>query len=147
MNKAIKPGQIWLDDKGARIQAHGATVFFEKGTYYWIGENKEYTDGKNGIWTYGIKCYSSKDLYNWHDEGFIVNPEPDDNNSPFHPRRRMDRPHLIYCEHTKKYVLWLKYCDGAHYEILQREVSREAERGNFGVSRRGFSSVGARNLR
>lgn len=33
------------------------------------------------------------------------------------------------------------------YEILQREVSRETERGNFGVSRRGFSSVGARNLR
>lgn len=28
----------------------------------WYGENKEFTDGKNGIWTYGIRYYSSSDL-------------------------------------------------------------------------------------
>lgn len=30
----------------------------------------------------------------------------------------MDRPHLLYNERTKKYVLWLKYCDDAHFAVL-----------------------------
>lgn len=48
---AICPGQPWLDTEGKRIQAHGGAVRYEEGTYYWYGENKEYTDGKNGVWT------------------------------------------------------------------------------------------------
>ena len=42
MEKTIKPGQVWLDTKGERIQAHGTCVYFENGTYYWIGEDKTY---------------------------------------------------------------------------------------------------------
>ena len=32
------------------IQAHGGSVICIDGTYYWYGENKEKTDGKNAIW-------------------------------------------------------------------------------------------------
>ena len=64
---AIYPGQPWLDTKGERIQAHGGAVYYEDGVYYWYGENKEHTDGKNGIWTWGLKVYSSTDLCNWED--------------------------------------------------------------------------------
>ena len=56
---AIYPGQPWLDTRGERIQAHGGAVFYEDGVYYWYGENKEHTDGKCGIWTWGLKVYSS----------------------------------------------------------------------------------------
>ena len=66
------PGQVWLDTEGKRIQAHGGSVMYIDGVYYWYGENKEKTDGKNGIWHWGVKCYSSKDLYNWKDEGIII---------------------------------------------------------------------------
>nr|MCR4708143.1 hypothetical protein [Clostridiales bacterium] len=59
---AIRPGQPWLDTRGERIQAHGGAVFFEDGVYYWYGENKEHTDGKNGVWTWGLKVYASTDL-------------------------------------------------------------------------------------
>ena len=52
---AIYPGRPWLDTKGERIQAHGGAVIYEDGVYYWYGENKEHTDGQNGIWTWGIK--------------------------------------------------------------------------------------------
>lgn len=118
MNNSIKPGQVWLDTDGNRIQAHGGTVYFENGVYYWIGENKDHTTLEGDIWTWGIKCYSSTDLYNWKYEGYLVEAETNDENSIFNPKRKMDRPHLLYNERTKKYVLWLKYCDGAHYAVL-----------------------------
>lgn len=105
---SIRPGQVWFDTEGKRIQAHGGSLFYENDTYYWYGENKEKTDGKNGIWHWGIKCYSSKDLYNWKDEGIIIPPEPEDVNSSLHPSACMDRPHIIYNKSTGKYVCWLK---------------------------------------
>ena len=55
------------------------------------GENKEKTDGKNGIWHWGVRCYSSADLYNWKDEGIIIPPEPEDPASSLHPSACMDR--------------------------------------------------------
>ena len=29
-------------------------MIYENGTYYWYGENKEFTTGKDEIWTWGI---------------------------------------------------------------------------------------------
>ena len=118
MYRSIKPGQLWLDTKGEQIQAHGACVYYENGTYYWIGEDKTHTRKKGKIWTWGIKMYSSKDLCNWTDEGHIIEPTPDDKKSIFHPNRRMDRPHILKNEKTDKYVLWLKYCDKMHASVL-----------------------------
>ena len=105
---SIRPGQVWLDTEGKRIQAHGGSVMYLDGIYYWYGENKEKTDGKNGIWHWGVKCYTSKDLYNWEDKGIIIPPEPDDPASSLHPESCMDRPHIIYNQRTKKFVCWLK---------------------------------------
>ena len=90
------------------------------GTYYFYGENKEKTDGKNGIWHWGVRCYASKDLYNWEDKGLIIPPELDDPNSSLHPTSMMDRPHIIYNKDTKKYVAWLKIMkrDGSQTETV-----------------------------
>lgn len=106
--KSIRPGKTWLDTAGKPIQAHGGSVFYENGTYYFYGENKEKTDGKNGIWHYGVRAYASKDLYNWEDLGLIIPPNLSDKKSSLHPTSMMDRPHIIYNERTKKYVCWLK---------------------------------------
>ncbi len=108
MRNAFYPGQVWLDTGGNRIQAHGGSIITVDGVYYWYGENKEKTDGKNGIWHWGVRCYASTDLYNWEDKGIIIPPEPEDKNSSLHPSACMDRPHIIYNERTKKYVCWLK---------------------------------------
>lgn len=105
---AIFPCKPWLDTKGERIQAHGGAVYYENGTYYWYGENKTYTDGVNGIWTWGLKIYSSKDLYNWKDEGYLIPPVLDDPNSALFPTKRVDRPHILKCDKTGKYVCWIK---------------------------------------
>ena len=122
---SFHPGQVWLDTEGKRIQAHGGSVIFIDDTYYFYGENKEKTDGKNGIWHWGVKAYSSKDLYNWKDEGIIIPPEPEDENSSLHPSAQMDRPHIIYNKATKKYVCWLKIM---HKDGTQDETVLTADR-------------------
>ena len=108
MYNSICPGKIWLDTQGKRIHAHGGSVMFLNGLYYWYGENKERTDSSKGIWHWGVRCYTSVDLYNWDDKGLIIPPEPDNPKSSLYPSAHMDRPHIIYNEHTNKFVCWLK---------------------------------------
>lgn len=105
---SIRPGQVWLDTEGKRIQAHGGSILEVDGSYYWYGENKEKTEVGGGIWHWGVRCYASTDLYNWEDKGLIIPPEPDNPESSLHPEACMDRPHIIYNRWTKKYVCWLK---------------------------------------
>ncbi|MDD6710523.1 MAG: family 43 glycosylhydrolase [Sharpea porci] len=105
---SFRPGKVWLDTNGNRIQAHGGSVLYVDGTYYFYGENKEKTDGKSSIWHWGVRCYSSQDLYNWEDLGIIIPPNLEDKSSPLHPESCMDRPHIIYNKETKKFVCWLK---------------------------------------
>ena len=113
---SIKPGKIWLDTEGNPIQAHGFSVFYneQEKLYYWYGENKEKTVGgkKNTVWHWGVRLYASPDLYNWTDKGLIIPPDPKDLTSPLHPTYCMDRPHIIYCGKTGKYVAWLKIMAG-----------------------------------
>lgn len=116
MEHSIRPGAVWKDTNGNPIQAHGFSVFYNEkdGLYYWYGENKEKTKGGlfNKIWHWGVRCYTSKDLYNWEDRGLIIPPQPNDLTSPLLPTYCMDRPHIIYCDKTKKYVAWLKIMAG-----------------------------------
>lgn len=105
---SFHPGKIWLDTNGNPIQAHGGSLFFENGIYYWYGENKEKTTGLDEIWHWGIRCYRSTDLYNWEDLGLIIPPEPENPDSSLHPSKCVDRPHIIYNQKTEKYVCWLK---------------------------------------
>jgi hypothetical protein len=141
MYQTIKPGQTWLDTEGKRIQAHGGSLFFEDGTYYWYGENKEKTKPGSGIWHWGVRCYSSKDLYNWKDMGLIIPPRPEDEASSLHPAACMDRPHIIYNRFTKKYVCWLKIMNK---DRTQTETVLAADRftGPYRVVREGLKPLG-----
>ncbi|MBQ1341791.1 MAG: family 43 glycosylhydrolase [Erysipelotrichaceae bacterium] len=107
MYSCFTPGKPWLDTDGNPIQAHGGYMYYENSTYYWIGENKEFTDGVNGIWHNGVRCYSSEDLYNWNSEGIII-PADEDENSTLNPKSCMDRPHILFNDLTGKYVCYLK---------------------------------------
>jgi hypothetical protein len=62
MYNSIRPGKVWLDTNGKRIQAHGFMVF---------------TKG---------------------------------------------RPHIIYCEKTKKYFAWLKN-HGRRYQSVYERIA------------------------
>ena len=112
-NHSIKPGQPWYDTEGKRIQAHGGSMLFWDDTFYWYGENKEGVTDEKLLWHNGVRMYSSKDLYNWKDEGVVCATHPEDRESPLHPYSKMDRPHILYNDKTKKFVLWMKImCEG-----------------------------------
>lgn len=70
---SIRPGQPWLDDRGRTVQAHGGQVVTTKDAagkplYHWYGE-----DRSNGYYDCpGVHVYSSRDLYNWRDEGLAL---------------------------------------------------------------------------
>lgn len=104
----IFPGQPWLDTNGNRIQAHAGSIFFENDVFYWYGENKEHTAPGSGIWHWGVRCYSSTDLTTWEDRGLIIPPTLEDVDSPLHPTKLLDRPHIIRHPETGKYVCWIK---------------------------------------
>jgi beta-xylosidase len=138
---SIRPGQVWLDTSGNRIQAHGGSIMAIGDTFYWYGENKEKTLPRNGIWHWGVRCYASKDLYNWEDKGLIIPPEPDNPESSLHPSRCMDRPHIIYNNKTKKYVCWLKIMER---DRTQTETILTADNflGPYTKIREGFRPLG-----
>ena len=106
MNK-IFPGKTWLDTDGKRIEAHGGSVFYSDGLYYWYGENKEFTDGVSDIITYGVRAYSSADLINWKNIGLIIPPSKDQQSS-ICATSKAERPHIVYNKKTGKYVCYIK---------------------------------------
>ena len=117
-HKSIYPGQTMKDENGKRIQAHGAGMFYDNETYYWYGENKEYTTGQTDIWTWGIRFYSSKDLVNWRDEGIVIPPDTENEGSSLYPSKHVDRPHILYNKKTKKYICWLKLSEEEGYFVI-----------------------------
>ena len=123
MYNSFKPGQTWLDNNGKRIQAHGGSVFYDRNdeTYYFYGENKEYTKAGSDVWTWGVRAYASKDLYNWEDKGLIIDPVINDGKSSLNPYKAMlDRPHIIYNQKYRKYICWSKIMryDGSQTELV-----------------------------
>jgi len=99
--KSFKPGQIWNDTDGNRIEAHGGGMLYREGTYYWFGEHG--TPGRTKV---GVPCYSSKDLYNWRNEGVALALVTDPPNHDLAPGCVLERPKVLYDARTKRYVLW-----------------------------------------
>jgi hypothetical protein len=52
---AIKPGAIWLDNRGQHVQAHGGGILKLDDTFYWFGEDRS-RDNDRGL-RYA-SCYS-----------------------------------------------------------------------------------------
>lgn len=98
------PGNIWYDTDSLHINAHGGGILFHQGTYYWFGEHK--TAGSKGNTSLvGVRSYSSKDLYNWKNEGVALSSE-NDPNSEITIGCVMERPKVIYNKKTQKFVMW-----------------------------------------
>ena len=129
MYTSFMPGQLWLDTEGKPIQAHGFSVKYDPHTrlYYWYGENKEYTKAGGTVWHWGVRLYTSRDLYNWEDKGVIIPPVPEDLSDPLHPTYCMDRPHILYCPKTGKYVAWLKIMAGTVSQFMSVLVADRLE--------------------
>lgn len=101
---------------GQHIQAHGAGVFEEDGTYYLIGE--DHTDGSAFL---NINCYSSTDLVQWKYVGALLSRTTAAGD--LGPDRVVERPKVIYNSSTGKYVLYMHIDDSSYAEAKVSLVS------------------------
>lgn len=104
---SFKVGGQWLADDGIHIDCHGGNIIYVDSlkTFYWYGEHRGMPRGAS--------CYSSKDLYNWKNEGVVM--EKGD-------IQIFERPKVIYDEVNKRYVMWFHY-DGNGYAIAEVGVA------------------------
>jgi beta-xylosidase len=123
LHNQFYPGEIWKDNKGEHINAHGGGILFDKDTYYWYGEHK--IEGVAGnVAHVGVHCYSSNDLYNWKDEGVALEVVKDDATHEITKECVLERPKVVYNKKTKRYVMFfhLEY-KGRSYETSRTGVA------------------------
>ena len=101
--KEIRSGEIWPDNQGIHVNAHGGGILYHDGTYYWYGENKSDSTSSAMV---GIMCYSSTNLTGWNNEGAVLPVVMNDSTSDIVQGCVMERPKVIYNEKTKKFVMW-----------------------------------------
>lgn len=119
---SIKPGELWPDDRGEHINAHGGNVMYYEGTYYWYGENRPARGFTTEV---GIGVYSSTDLMNWKNEGTALSVS-NERGSVIERGCIMERPKVVYNKETGKFVMLF------HLELKGRGY--EAARVGFAVS-------------
>jgi len=96
---SFTPGQTIHDTDGNPIKAFAGGISYFNGTYYWYGEFKNVT-----FPTAAIVVYTSQDLLNWKYHGSIV---PGLHKGELARFVSVERPHVIYNDRTKKYVMWV----------------------------------------
>lgn len=101
---SFHPGQLWLDNNGTHINAHGGGLLFHNGRYYWFGEHKIGGDAGNRAHV-GVHVYSSDDLYSWKDEGIALKVS-DDPNSDIVKECVLERPKVVFNPRTGKFAMW-----------------------------------------
>ena len=103
----FRPGELWLDNNGKHINAHGGGILFHDGLYFWFGEHK-IAGGKGNQAHVGVHVYSSSDLYNWKDDGIALTVHEDSSNA-LQKGCIIERPKVIYNEATGKFVMWFHH--------------------------------------
>ena len=121
--KEFQPGKVWLDTEEKPINAHGGGMLHHGGTYYWYGENKEgrtWLPEANKGWdgvrvdVTGFRCYSSKDLHAWRNEGLVLRVVTGDPAHDLHPSKVVERPKVAFNPKTRKFVMWMHIDDPAY---------------------------------
>ena len=108
----MKNGSLWPDNNGAHINAHGGSILEHGGVWYWYGEHK--TSGWDGrlAWV-GVHVYSSTDLEHWTDRGIAL-AVTDEPGSPICRGERIERPKVIFCRKTGKFVMYFHSANDDH---------------------------------
>ena len=98
----IRSGQLWPDNHGVHVNAHGGGILYHRGTYYWFGEHKAENTSNAMV---GVTCYSSKNLTDWKNEGVAL-AVSDEQGSDIEKGCILERPKVIYNAKTHKFVMW-----------------------------------------
>ena len=101
----LKPGEVWPDDRGLHVQAHGGGIVRLGDTFYWFGEDR--SQGLDRAKRY-VSCYSSKDLAHWNFRNRVIQLADPEN---FGPGWVLERPKVFHNAKTKKFVMYM-HIDG-----------------------------------
>jgi hypothetical protein len=106
--ETFKPGEIWPDDRGRHVQAHGGGILKVGDTYYWFGEDRA-QDNPRG-WRY-VSCYSSQDLAHWTFRSQVVKlADPEKLGRGW----ILERPKVFYNAAAKKFVMYAHIDNGSY---------------------------------
>ena len=70
----------------------------------------------------GIRCYSSKDLAHWKDEGLVLKAVTGDPTHELHPSKVCERPKVVFTSRTKQFVMWM-HIDSEDYKSARAGVA------------------------
>ena len=118
----IKPGEIWPDNRGQHVQAHGGGIIQIGKTYYWFGEDR--TRGLDPTRRY-VACYSSTDLAHWTFRNQVLklaNPEN------FGRDWVLERPKVFYNAKTEEIC-----------HVYAHRRARPGQRGGYKLARVGVA--------
>lgn len=119
-NNILPNKERWFDTSGKLINAHAGGIMKHGGVYYWYGEHK--TEGWEGrLAFFGVHGYSSTDLVHWDDLGIVLRVSHDPA-SPICAGCRIERPKVIYCPSTGKFVMYFHSTD-ANHKIAKRGLA------------------------
>jgi beta-xylosidase len=121
--ETIRPGEVWPDNQGEHIQAHGGGVIELGNTFYWFGEDRAQTN-QRGLRC--VSCYSSQDLVHWTHRNQVLKLEDPEN---FGRGWILERPKVFYNAKTKKFVMYM-HIDGP----------LPGERGGYNLARVGVAT-------
>lgn len=115
----LENGKVTLDTSGNALHAHGGCMMKFGGYYYWYGQDIQ----ENRY----VSCYRSTDLEHWEFRNAVLtadSPVEPAGHSTYsrlkshllHKKVNIERPKVIYCERTGKYVMWAHYENGFNYK-------------------------------
>ena len=112
----IKPTEVWPDDNGNHIEAHGGGIIKVAGTYYWFGEDRSKNNDPDMRY---VSCYSSKDLIHWAFRNQVIKTKDPDN---LGKNFELERPKVFYNKKYKKYVMYM-HIDNSSYKVARVGVA------------------------
>lgn len=119
----MKNGQYLYDTNGDLLHAHGGYIIRYGDFWYWYGEDRT---GDNYV-----SCYRSADLHTWEFRNHILTTKSKmeyyrvrtglkltaDVTDLISKKKKVniERPKVLYCERTGKFVMWAHYENGKDY--------------------------------
>ncbi len=138
-----KNGRAVIDTDGNIMHCHGAGLLEYGGFYYLFGEDRR--DRRR------VSCYRSKDLVNWEFRNICLTLDSETkrhyvrtdlrlapkNSGPMTPEEaaaislqpighrgaNIERPKVLYCEATGKFVMWMHFENGRDYNAARCAVA------------------------
>lgn len=128
-------GKHLIDTDGNVVHCHGAGIMEYDGWYYLFGEDRR-GDSR-------VSCYRSRDLVNWEFRNVVLTLNsptgphyvrtelqlgprgfgPDGRSAVGPHGANIERPKVLYCEKTGKFVMWMHFENGRDYNAARCAIA------------------------